>query len=100
VFLDLLEQDGLRSARTGDVEIEHGVPAGVAVEELKLVQIERDRLRFMALAVDNSGQASNSTELGDLFAEHGARLCGQLRSCHGRADPNTVVRLGLWRPQF
>ena len=100
VFLDRLQQDWLRSARAGDVQVEHRVAAGVAVEELKLVQIERDRLRCVALAIDNAGQTAISPELGNFLAKHGARLCGQLWSCHGRPDPNTVVRLGLWRPQF
>ena len=41
-----MEQDGLRLAVAGDAQVEHCMPARVAVEQLELVHVQRDCLRL------------------------------------------------------
>ena len=62
MLLDRVQQHGPRLPVTGDRQVEHSVAAGVAVELFELVQIERDRLRLDAGAIDNGRYAACAAE--------------------------------------
>ncbi len=103
VDLDAVDEDRLGLLAV-DRQVDEGVLAGLAAQQLELVGVDGDARRIEAVAEDDAGQAAVAAEAGDLLADDVAGLRGERgagwtwRWPSGRTSGEASSEAGATRP--